>query len=47
VVPSPNAGLPDALNDLASVSCVSATACTAAGFYHSSSPESTLIESSS
>ena len=48
VVPSPNAGLPDALNGLAGVSCVSATACTAAGSYHSSrSPESTLIESSS
>jgi hypothetical protein len=48
VVPSPNAGLPDALNVLAGVSCVSVTACTAAGFYHSShSLESTLIESSS
>jgi hypothetical protein len=48
VVPSPNAGLPRTLNVLNGVSCVSPTACTAAGLQHSSgSPEMTLIESSS
>jgi hypothetical protein len=36
ILPSPNAGLPDALNVLNGVSCVSTTACTAAGEYHSS-----------
>jgi hypothetical protein len=47
VVPSPNAGLPRTLNILNGVSCLSATACTAAGAYHTSgSPEKTLIESS-
>jgi hypothetical protein len=48
VVPSANAGLPTSFNLLNGVSCVSAAACTAAGyFYGSHSPEKTLIESSS
>ena len=48
VVPTPNAGLPTSFDLLNGVSCVSAAACAAAGyFYGSHSPEKTLIESSS
>jgi hypothetical protein len=48
VAPTPNAGLPTSFDLLNGVSCVSAAACAAAGyFYGSHSPEKTLIESSS
>lgn len=47
VVPTPNPPPVGGSSYLNGVSCVSATACTAAGDYHTSgSPEMTLIESS-